>query len=275
MKIKPLLIALSLAVTPLAFAETPAADDAPKATTLVKVDDFDVTNMHFGVFSAQNAEALAKPGGQVALLNELVNTFVVAHSAEAQKLANDPKVKAAMEVAQARLLVQALIRNFLETAPVDQAKLEAAYKTKYVDNPSEEYKARHILVATEDEAKALIKQLNEGADFADLAKTHSTGPSKTVGGDLGWFTADAMVKPFGDALAELQDGKISQAPVKTQFGWHVILREQSRKVPVPTLEAVHDELAKEVRAESLGDFIRELRAKAKIEVVAAEGSGKK
>jgi len=269
MKLTRLIGALALCTSLAAFA----AEDEQTPTTLVKIDDFDVTNLHFAIFSAQNRPAGNDPQQQIALLNELVNTFMVANSAEGRAIAKQQEIAAAMEVANARLVAQALIRDHLENAQIGDQQIEAAYKAKYQDKPSLEFKARHILLESEDDAKAVIAELDQGGDFAELAKSKSTGPSKTVGGDLGWFTPDQMVSAFSDALVKLEDGKYSSAPVQTQFGWHVILREESRQAPTPPLENVRDELLKQLRTQSLATFIRSLRDKSNIQVMDKAGTG--
>ena len=100
--------------------------------------------------------------------------------------------------------------------------------------PPKEFKARHILVETQSEANSIVAELEGGANFAELAKTKSTGPSGPNGGDLGWFSPNQMVQPFSQAVAALEDGAFSKTPVQTQFGWHVILREDSREATPPT-----------------------------------------
>ena len=126
--------------------------------------------------------------------------------------------------------------------------------------PQLEYKARHILVDSQGAAVSLIKQLQEGAEFSELAMEHSTGPSGPAGGDLGWFPANAMVQAFSDAVIALEDGGVTQTPVQTQFGWHVILREASRESTPPPLESVRDVIVQRVSQEKFLEFVRNLRA---------------
>lgn len=245
-----------------------AAEPIPEPTTLVKVNDFPVTNLHFAIFSAQSKQG-DDPQSQIALLNELVNTFMVANSPEAKALEANPEVAAAIEVTKARLLAQAVVNDYLQNAEITEEQIEDRYQSEY-QGGSEELKARHILVKTEDEAKAIIKQLDDGADFAELAKEKSTGPSGKVGGDLGWFTSDQMVKPFSEATQALENGKYSETPVQTSFGWHVILREDSREVSPPALDDVRQEITKELRRQLLSEFIGGLRDKTQVEVMKQE-----
>ena len=122
------------------------------------------------------------------------------------------------------------------------------------------------MVKTEDEAKALIKQLNDGANFAQLAKEHSTGPSNSAGGDLGWFEKDMMVKPFADAVASMSNGTHSSSPVNTQFGWHIILREDAKDLGAVELAQVKDDIISSLRTQKLRALINKLRENAKVEV---------
>ena len=136
----------------------------------------------------------------------------------------------------------------------------------------EEVKARHILVACEEDAKAIIEELKKGADFAKLAAEKSTGPSGTSGGDLGYFTADAMVPEFSEAAFALKPGEITEAPVQTQFGWHVIKVEDRRAVQPPSFEQMQPQLAQEMTREILTKAIEELRAGVDIKRYGPDGS---
>lgn len=262
MTIRKLCGVLALCMPLIANAET-----EQKPTTLVMVDDFAVTNMHFAVFSAQNPGNADNPKKQIALLNELVNTYMVANSPEGKALADNPEIAAALSVSRARLIAQAVIHDYLDNAEISQDALQALYEKEYGNTPGVELKARHILLETEDEAKAVIAELDKGGDFAKLAKEKSTGPSSSVGGDLGWFEPGQMVGAFSEALLKMQNGSYSKAPVKTQFGWHVILREDSRDVPAPSLDTVRAELEKKLRTQSLSEFVRGIQDNTKIEVV--------
>jgi peptidyl-prolyl cis-trans isomerase C len=128
-----------------------------------------------------------------------------------------------------------------------------------------EYHARHILVDDKASAEAITKELQGGADFAKLAEQKSKDPSGKSGGDLGWFTLDTMVKPFGDAVAALQPGQLTAAPVQTQFGWHVIKLEESRAPSAPAFDDVKDRVRAIVQRKKLQSYLDELRKGAKIE----------
>jgi len=241
------------------------AEEQQTPQTLVKVDDFAITNLHFALFASQTGRNPKDAQGQISLLNELVNNFMVANSKQGQELASDPEVAAALEVARARLVAQAFVRTQLDSTPVDESKLRELYDAEYA-KAGQEFKARHILLESEEEAKAVIVQLDGGADFATLASSRSTGPSKSVGGDLGWFEEDQMVSAFSAATVQLANGSYSKTPVKTRFGWHVILREESRETPAPEFETVKPELEKQLQQQHIAKAIEAIRENSRIEV---------
>ena len=261
---RPLALAFCLALAAPLFAENPPTEPADQA--LVKVDDFTITSLHFALFASQTGRNPQDPEGQISLLNELVNNFMIANSPQGQELAGHPEVAAALEVARARLLAQTFVRTQLDQTPIDEAQLHALYDQTYAKASPIEYKARHILLESEEDAKAVIAELDGGADFATLASTRSTGPSKTVGGDLGWFEADQMVGEFSAATMQLADGSYSKTPVKTAFGWHVILREESREAPPPGFDTVRPELEKQLQQQQIAKVVSAIRKNAQIEV---------
>jgi len=257
MKLRTLFAAILLSSSALA--------EEPKV--IVEVDNFNLNTMHFAYFAAkQTPDGEPSAEQQIKLLNELVNTFILSNSAEGQALAQQPDLAAAIDVSRARLITQALIENTLENSPVTDDEIKAIYDEQYAGKTKQEFKARHILVKNEDEAKALIKQLDGGADFAQLAKENSTGPSSSAGGDLGWFEKDMMVKPFAEAVASMSNGTYSSSPVKTQFGWHIILREDAKDLGAVELAQVKDDITSSLRTQKLRALINKLREKAKVEV---------
>jgi peptidyl-prolyl cis-trans isomerase C len=209
----------------------------------------------------------------MALLDQMIATRLVADAARKAKFQDEGEVKRRLMLAQDQVLAQLFVNRMVQKGVNDQ-KLKAAYD-KYVKDqpPREEVKARHILVASEAEAKAVIEQLKKGADFATLAKEKSTDPAaKTSGGDLGWFTKEQMVPEFADAAFKLKKDEISETPVKTQFGWHVIKVEDRRTAPVPTFEQAKPQLGELVGREIVADEMKKLKESAKIEVFNADGS---
>jgi peptidyl-prolyl cis-trans isomerase C len=161
------------------------------------------------------------------------------------------------------------------TNRVTEEDIAAVYKQRVTDaTPIPQVRARHILVEDEAEAKQIIKKLKDGADFADLAKEKSIGPTGSNGGDLGFFARTEMVKEFADAAFALEVGRITEAPVQTQFGWHVIQVEEKREAPKPTLEQARETIIQQLRQQELDEYLSELQEKADIQVFGINGDSK-
>jgi len=202
-----------------------------------------------------------------ALINEIVARRLINEAAEKAKIDNDPKVKDQLKVARENVMQQA----FLERA-VSQQLTEARLKQRYDDlikaqPPRDEVHARHILVATEADAMAALEDVKKGQDFGDVSKKRSTGPTATTGGDLGFFTKDQMVPEFAEAAFALQPGQVTQKPVKTQFGFHIIKVEARRVAPPPSFNDVADEVRDILVREIVEQTVNDLKKGAKIEIV--------
>jgi peptidyl-prolyl cis-trans isomerase C len=220
------------------------------------------------------AQARQMPPDQLfpMMVEAIVNTHLIQGAAEKTDLADDPQVKARLAEAKDDIIRTAYLQRVVEKDMTD-AKLHEHYE-QFLKSapPREEVNARHILVKTEDEAKGIIAQLQKGADFKKLAADKSTDPAgKESGGDLGWFTKDAMVPEFANAAFALKKGEYTKTPVKTRFGWHVILLVDRRTAPPPTFEEMKQQLASQVQNEILTKIVKELRTEAKIEVFGPDG----
>lgn len=202
----------------------------------------------------------ATPAERTAVLDQLTDIYLLTTQPRAKELAEDPRTKAQIELQTRGILAQAVATDFLERNPATDEEILNEYNSQIKMSPPTEYKARHILVETQSEAIELIEELDGGADFAELARTKSTGPSGANGGDLGWFGPNQMVAPFSEAVAALENGSYSKSPVQTQFGWHVILRENSRESTPPTLDSVKDVVKQRIEQQKLQDYLAELRA---------------
>jgi len=198
------------------------------------------------------------------LINYLADMVVLSQTAEQQKLSDRPDVKHRLIFDHNRLLMEALLQDVGRAALSDEAEHKVYDEAvKQVTN-EEEVHARHILVATEDEAKAVLAQLKTGADFATLAKEKSKDPGAAEGGDLGYFTKDQMVPEFANVAFKLDKGQISD-PVKTQFGWHIIKVEDKRIKPTPTFDQVKSQIENYVAHRAQAQFVEKLRSAANIE----------
>jgi peptidyl-prolyl cis-trans isomerase C len=198
------------------------------------------------------------------LINYLVDVIVLSQAAEKQSLADRPDVKRRLAFDRNRLLMESLLQDAGKSALSDDAEHKVYEEAvKQVKN-EEEVHARHILVPTEDEAKAVLAQLKGGADFATLAKEKSKDPGAAEGGDLGYFTKEQMVPEFADVAFKLPKGQLSD-PVKTQFGWHIIKVEDKRTRPTPTFDQVKPQIENYVAHRAQADLVENLRKSATVE----------
>ncbi len=195
----------------------------------------------------------------------LIVREVVTQEATRKGLARNAEVQAQLDLARQEVMWQAYVADFVKTHPVNDAQLKAEYDRLRVARGDKEYKARHILVEKEEEAKAIIADLKRGRKFEDLAKQSKDPGSKDRGGDLDWNSPSGYVKPFSDAMVKLEKGKYTEQPVQTQFGWHVILVEDVRPTKFPTFEEVKPQLAERLQQQAFSKSIADLRAKAKVE----------
>jgi len=200
------------------------------------------------------------------IIEELVNREILFQEAKKQKIDKNPKIKYLIEQQKVDLMVQALIQKRLAEKPVTEKEMKKIYDEQVAGSNQKEYKARHILLKTESNAKAMIAKLDAGKDFAQLAKDNSTGPSAKDGGDLGWFSPARMVPPFARAVAEMKKGRYSKKPVKTDFGWHVIKLEDTRKLEPPKFDAVKKQIAGALKKRRLQEYLTGLREKSKVTV---------
>lgn len=203
---------------------------------------------------------------QKELLDNLIEQEVLAQAAISRKLDQDPKYLNSLQIIKSSLLSQLVLQDHLQSNQITDAELQAEYAKKTA-KPHKEYKARHILLKTETDVQKLIDKLEKGADFAQLAKEHSVGPSATKGGDLGWFEPSQMVEPFSSAVVDLADNAFSKQAVKSQFGWHIILREGSREVPATPFAELKDSILTALKQEKIKEFVEDLRQNAKIEIL--------
>jgi peptidyl-prolyl cis-trans isomerase C len=215
----------------------------------------------------------AAPGAEgaddKAILDELINLELMRQEGISKGLDSRPAVAALLDQQQRAVLARAAIQDFTATNPVSDDMVRQLYDSQ-LGVPGTEYKASHILVKSKDEAVAIIAELDGGADFAELAKAKSTGPSGPNGGQLGWFAPAQMVKPFSEAAAQLDKGSYSKEPVETQFGWHVILLEDSRESTPPAFDEVKERLKLAMANQLLQKHLQDVRAAADIVVSAGE-----
>jgi peptidyl-prolyl cis-trans isomerase C len=204
------------------------------------------------------------------LIEELIKREILVQDALKKKLDQTPEITQSLESFKQSLLSQAALQDYFKNNEITDAELKAEYDKQAAPGGNTEYKASHILLKTEAEAKDVITKLNDGGDFTKLAKELSTGPSGPKGGNLGWFAPKQMVPPFSEAVIALENTKYTTEPVKTNFGWHVILREDSRQQSAPDFESVKDQLRPMLQRQKMQDYLNQLREQAKIEIFEPE-----
>jgi peptidyl-prolyl cis-trans isomerase C len=217
-------------------------------------------------------QQLAKAGRPVTpemqgqLKDEVIAREIFLQEAQKRGLDASDDYKAQMELARQTILIRELFADYQKNNPVTDAEIKAEYDKFAAANGGKEFKARHILVEKEDEAKKLIADLKKGQKFEDLAKKQSKDPgSGANGGDLDWATAASYVPEFAEAMVKLKKGELTQAPVKSQFGWHVIRVDDIREAQLPKLEEVKPQIAQQLQQQKLAQFQEGLRKSAKVE----------
>ncbi|WP_332852207.1 peptidylprolyl isomerase [Duganella sp. S19_KUP01_CR8] len=258
MMLKPahLLLALIAAVAAPAYAQNVATVNG-KAIPAAKVDQMvkQVVSQGQQPDSPQLREMVKK---------ELIGREVMIQEADKQGFGTKAEVKAAIENARQSIIINAMLADYVKKNPVKDTEIKAEYDKYKSAMGEKEYHSRHILVATEQEAKDIITKLKAGGKFEELAKVSKDG-SANNGGDLGWMTPGKLVKPFADAMIALKNGEITQTPVKTEYGFHVIKLEESRATKLPSLEEVKGQVAEALQQRKIAAFRDELTKKAKIQ----------
>lgn len=254
--------------TPALAQEGVTASEYDADMVLVTLGEDEITLGHLALLNEQSGGYFARLPEEArfpALLDQAVTELVLAQAAEANGIADTRAAQLAMDVSRRRLLASAQAEAVFDQG-VSEADIQAAYAEYVADDASRsEFNASHILVATEAEALALIEELNTGADFAELARIHSTGPTGPNGGNLNWFASGAMVGPFDAAVKEMEVGEVA-GPVQTQFGWHVIKLNDTRSTPPEAFEAVRSQLEQELRSAAFGEYLDAMRETSGVDI---------
>ncbi len=254
----------SLLISLLFLPSAGLAEDKASAEdrVIVTVNGVPITAMQIQYFlSRQNNQLSAEDA-----VRELINVELVNQAARDEKMLDDPIVQMEIHRLTTSTVASAYLQRRLASLEITDEQVDARYQADYGNGgETSEYNASHILVETEDEAKDIIKQLDAGGDFAELAKSLSTGPSGKNGGDLGWFKKEDMVQPFSNATMQLEKGKHSDDPVQTQFGWHVIKLNDLRKSEPPALDSVRQAITQSIAADTIKSKLKKLHDAATIE----------
>ena len=249
--------AAMLAAAPVAFAQNVAIVNG-KAVPQSRVDAL--------VQQVTNSGKQVTPEIQAQIKEEVIAREIFMQEAQVRGLDATADFKTQMELARQTILIRSLFADHQKKNPISDEDIKAEYDKFAAANSGKEYKARHILVEKEDKAKAIIAQLKKGGKFEDIAKKESKDPgSGANGGDLDWANPSNYVKEFSEALIGLQKGKMTDTPVKTQFGYHIIRLDDIRDAKLPKFEEVKPQVAQQMQQQRMGKFQEELRTKAKVE----------
>lgn len=256
---------------------TKPADDAakpgstaatPASVTVVTVNGDKINQLMFDTFLQAvtgKPAAEATPEQRDQLLDQLIAMTLAAQAAKKDGADKNPEVQARLNLINTQILAEAASDKYAKSHPVSDDEAKAEYDAQVGKMPKE-YKARHILVEKKETAESIIRELEAGGDFAKLAKAESKDPGSAAnGGDLGWFSAQSMVKPFADALATLEKGQITKTPVQTEYGFHVIQLEDMRAPEAPAYDDVKEQVKMLAQRKKLQTYLDELRKTAKIQ----------
>jgi len=241
------------------------AEDAVLAT----VNGQDITESQLEIAAVQSKVNYKDitPEQKKLLTEALINRQLVLQEAIKANFDKDKDIAARVKALTDSYVAANYLAKIAKDFKIPEQDIKAYYDKNVVGNTPKEYKARHILVKTEDEAKALIKEIEGGADFSKLAKEKSTDSgSGSRGGDLGWFTEQDMVAPFSKAVAGLKKGELSKTPINSQFGWHVIILDDERTTPPPEFDAVKDSIEKVLIKEKLNQYLGDLNSKSNVTI---------
>jgi len=223
-------------------------------------------NVYNAFIAEQKAQgAPDSPELQNAVKEELVRREILAQEAKKKGLDKNANIQGQIELARQSVLIRAYLSEHVKANPISDAQLKSEYDLIKHNLGSVEYKARHVLVEKEDDAKAIIAKLEKGEKFSELAKVSKDPGSKDKGGELDWSSPNAYVKPFGEALGKLKKGEHTKTPVKTDFGYHVIQLDDSRPMTPPPFDQVKPQLQQRASQQQVENLVKDLRSKAKVD----------
>ncbi len=272
-----LTVLLSAAVSAPASAQTaaPATPAAKAAPAAAPAASNKVATVNGVAIPKSRVDAIVKERAQQgmpdneemrkAIRDELINREIIVQEANRRGLTKNADMQSQIDMARQAVVVRAFLQDFVKAHPVTDEVIKAEYEKVKGQMGSKEYKARHILVEKEAEAKDIVAKIKKGEKFEELAKASKDPGSKDKGGDLDWNTPASYVKEFSDALTKLEKGKYTEVPVKSQFGFHVIQLDDVRDVKFPGLDEVKAGLQQRLQQQQLEKAVADLRAKAKVE----------
>jgi peptidyl-prolyl cis-trans isomerase C len=248
-----------------AFSATPVLAQSKAAFATVNGKTIPQTRAD-ALIAGQTAQGQPDtPELRQAVKEELVRREILAQESIKKGFDKKTEVQAQVDLARQGVLIGAYLNDFVKANPVTEDLIKKEYEGVKAQLGDKEFKARHILVEKEDEAKAIIEKLKKGEKFEELAKASKDPGSKDRGGDLGWANRAAYVKPFADAMVTLEKGKMTEKPVKSDFGWHVIQVDDTRELKPPSFDEIKGQIAQRLQQQMVQNHINFLRAKAKVD----------
>ncbi len=245
------------------------AQAASPTDPVATVNDQTITQQEYDNYlKSRNEQTSGKSApDEQTVLEELVNRELIRQQALRQGFDKVPAFTQKMAELRGELLMSLALQDYLDKHPIDDATLKKEYDQRAANAPKE-YKVRHILVATEEEANAILADLKNGKTFADLAKAKSTDPeSAKNGGDLGWVSHQKVITNFAAAMEKLKKGELAPAPIKTEFGWHVIVVDDIRDMQFPPFDTIKERIRAALQNQQMQDYFKELRTDAKVSFV--------
>ncbi len=249
------------------YAKDLAPAQEPTAKVAATVNGTVITQDQVDRFLA--SKKIEQPNTQQNLaqaLDEMIILEVLKQHAQKAGIHERAEIISQLDQHRTNLLINTFLSEYSAELSFTDEQLQNEYNKQTAAMAAKEYKARHILANSEDDAKQIIKNLNAGADFIALAKAKSTGPSGPQGGDLGWFTTETMISPFAQAVKQMEKGSYTREPIKTRYGWHVILLEDQRELKAPSFMDMKDKLRVSLTNQALQAYVGQLRKDAQIEI---------
>jgi peptidyl-prolyl cis-trans isomerase C len=272
-------VALAVGLSQTAFAEHHGEGEkaekvmAPVKAVVAVVNGKEITQDVLNQYlSVVQRSADPKKNDPRSALDDLVATEIALQEARKTDILERAEIKQRIEDFKRNILLTTWTKEKVEAFKVTDEEVTKVYEDRVKKDANDEFKARHILLKTEEEAKAVITELGGGADFVKVAAAKSTGPSAKNGGDLGWFKSATMVKPFSDAVKAMKVGGISETPVKTEFGYHVIKLEESRPAKVPPMDSLKPQLTRMLAQQKMMAYMDEMKEAAEIKIMLPEAN---
>lgn len=253
---------------PQATATTKSA--APQSKAVATVNGKEISEHTLAAYMQQRLAQIPEADTASArrqILEEAINMELAIQDAVKQQLDKDPYVALELDTQRRNILASAAFGKYLKDNPKTDADLKKIYEENIRPENFQSFKVRHILAESEEQAKAIIEKLKTGGDFIEIARSGSKGPSSENGGDLGWLNSQDILPEILSVIQKLDKDKFAEAPVKTQFGWHVVKLDDVKQTPVPSYEKVKNELTSIAQRQSLEDYLNTLRNSAKIEIL--------